>query len=334
MNNFPSSDMRRIKRIHFIGVGGTGMAGIAEVLLNQGFEISGSDINSTPVTTRLQNLGVKFFNAHAPENVKGVDVVVVSAAIDSNSPELVAASEARIPIVPRAEMLAELMRFRYGIAVAGTHGKTTTTSLITTVLAEAKMDPTFIIGGLLNSAGSNARLGESQYLVAEADESDASFLYLNPMMAVITNIEAEHMGTYGGDFNKLRETFVAFLHRMPFYGLAVMCVDDPVVAELLSEVSRPILTYGFSDDADVRAINYEQKGVQSYFTVVRKDKENLNLILNLPGKHNVANTLAAIAVATELGVSDEAISSAFEKFEGIGRRFEMHEVTLANKKFF
>jgi len=324
--------MRRIKRIHFIGVGGTGMAGIAEVLLNQGFEISGSDINATAVTARLQNLGVKFFNEHAPSNIDGADVVVVSTAIDPTSPEILSAKEARIPVVQRAEMLAELMRFRYGIAVAGTHGKTTTTSLITTVLAEAKMDPTFIIGGLLNSAGSNARLGESQYLVAEADESDASFLYLNPMMAVVTNIEAEHMGTYDGDFDKLRQAFVAFLHRMPFYGLAVVCIDDPVIADLLSDIARPVLTYGFSDQSDVRAVNYRQEGVKSYFTVVRRDHEDLNLILNLPGKHNVLNALAAIAVSTELGVSDEAICNAFEKFEGIARRFQMHDVTFSDKK--
>lgn len=315
-------EMRRVRRIHFVGIGGAGMGGIAEVLLNQGYEIAGSDLTENANTRRLRGFGAEIFIGHAAEHVKGADVIVVSSAIKADNPELVAAKELLIPQVRRAEMLAELMRFRHGVAIAGTHGKTTTTSLIASVFAEGELDPTFVIGGLLNSAGTNARLGTSKYLIAEADESDASFLHLQPMVAVVTNIEADHMDTYGGDFNKLLDTYIDFLHNLPFYGLAVMCVDDPIVRELLPRVGRQMITYGFSEDADVRGANYHQNGGMSSFTVHRVGQKPLPVTVNLPGRHNALNALAAIAVATDEGVSDAAIIAALEKFGGIGRRFE------------
>ncbi|WNC68067.1 UDP-N-acetylmuramate--L-alanine ligase [Thalassotalea nanhaiensis] len=320
-------EMRRVKVIHFVGIGGAGMGGIAEVLLNEGYKVTGSDISVNPVVNRLTKLGASITIGHKPDNVQGASVIVVSTAINKQNVELVTAQEQRIPVVRRAEMLAELMRFRHGIAIAGTHGKTTTTSLIASIMAEGQLDPTFVIGGLLNSAGTNARLGKSRYLVAEADESDASFLHLQPMVSVVTNIDADHMETYDGDFEKLKDTYIEFLHNLPFYGLAVMCIDNPVVRELLPKIGRQITTYGFSQDADVRAINYQQAGEVSQFIVQRAGKEDLAITLNLPGLHNVANALAAIAVATDEGVSDEAIVNALGKFEGIGRRFE-HLTTL------
>ncbi|MFC0445850.1 UDP-N-acetylmuramate--L-alanine ligase [Pseudidiomarina halophila] len=316
-------EMRRVRRIHFVGIGGAGMGGIAEVLLNQGYEITGSDLAENTNTKRLAERGATIYIGHDAANVSGADVIVVSSAIDAGNAELKAAQAAFIPQVRRAEMLAELMRFRHGVAVAGTHGKTTTTSLLASIFAEAELDPTFVIGGLLNSAGSNARLGSSKYLIAEADESDASFLHLQPMVAVVTNIEADHMDTYGGDFNRLLDTYIDFLHNLPFYGLAVMCIDDPVIRNLLSRVGRQFTTYGFSDDADVRGADYQQQGGQSHFTVHRKDKAPLTVTVNLPGRHNVLNALAAIAVATDEGIDDEAIQRALEKFDGIGRRFQL-----------
>ena len=324
-------EMRRVKVIHFVGIGGAGMGGIAEVLLNEGYQVTGSDIGVNPVVNRLLNLGAKITIGHNPENVAGASVIVVSTAISPDNVELITATENRIPVVRRAEMLAELMRFRHGIAIAGTHGKTTTTSLIASIMAEGDLDPTFVIGGLLNSAGTNARLGTSRYLVAEADESDASFLHLQPMVAVVTNIDADHMETYGGDFEKLKDTYIEFLHNLPFYGLAVVCIDNAVIEELLPRIGRHITTYGFSEQADVKAVDYQQEGEVSSFTVVRKNKPALKMSLNLPGQHNVLNALAAIAVATEEGVADEAISKALVKFEGIGRRFE-HLTDLSTAK--
>ncbi|WP_394202288.1 UDP-N-acetylmuramate--L-alanine ligase [Shewanella waksmanii] len=315
-------EMRRVKHIYFIGIGGAGMGGIAEVLVNEGYKLSGSDIAENAVTQRLAAIGVSVHIGHKAEQVAGVDVVVVSTAIDADNPEIIAAKEARIPIVRRAEMLAELMRYRHGVAVAGTHGKTTTTSLIASVYGQAERDPTFVIGGLLNSAGTNARLGNSRYLIAEADESDASFLHLQPMVSVITNIEADHMDTYEGDFEKLKSTFIDFLHNLPFYGVAVACIDDPVVREILPQIGRKIVTYGFSDDADVQALNFVQQGYASRFTVRRENLPDLHLEVNLPGQHNVLNALAAIAVATEDDIEDEAIVTALAEFQGIGRRFE------------
>ncbi|MCO7223991.1 UDP-N-acetylmuramate--L-alanine ligase [Pleionea sp. CnH1-48] len=314
--------MRRIRRIHFVGIGGVGMSGIAEVLLNQGYDISGSDRQETPVTNRLSRLGADIVFGHAANNVLGADVVVVSTAIQSTNPELEAARTRRIPVVRRAEMLSELMRYRHGIAIAGTHGKTTTTSLISTICARGDLDPTYVIGGVLNSAGSNARLGNSRYFIAEADESDASFLHLQPMVSVITNIDADHMETYGGDFNSLKQAFVEFLHNLPFYGLAVLCVDDPIVQEILPEVARPYVTYGFNEKADYRASDFTQVGHISQFKVWRKNSSRpMQLDLNLPGKHNVLNALAAVAVGIEEGVKEDAIKEALLNFEGIGRRF-------------
>tara|TARA_R110002050_G_scaffold43967_2_gene104941 strand:- start:2142 stop:3596 length:1455 start_codon:yes stop_codon:yes gene_type:complete len=315
-------EMRRIKRIHFVGIGGAGMGGIAEVLVNEGYQVSGSDIAINSVTERLVSLGAKIIIGHQAQSVEQVDVVVVSTAINQQNPEIIAAKELRIPIVRRAEMLAELMRYRHGVAIAGTHGKTTTTSLIASVYGQAERDPTFVIGGLLNSAGTNARLGTSRYLIAEADESDASFLHLQPMVSVVTNIEADHMDTYGGDFEKLKTTFIDFLHNLPFYGVAVMCIDDEVIREIMPRIGRQVVTYGFSDDADVQAINFSQNGHQSSFTVKRHNKENLDIVLNLPGEHNVLNALAAIAVASEDDIDDSAIVQALAQFEGIGRRFQ------------
>lgn len=322
---FVVPEMRRIKRIHFVGIGGAGMCGIAEVLLNMGYSISGSDIQVSKNTARLQDMCADIFIGHQASNVEGVDVVVCSSAVNEQNPEVIAARAARTPIVPRAEMLAELMRYRHGIAVAGTHGKTTTTSLITSIFAEAKLDPTFVIGGLVNSAGTNAQLGESRYLIAEADESDASFLHLQPMISVITNIEADHMATYDGDFEKLKQTFVEFLHNLPFYGMAVLCIDDDVVRELMPQISRAILTYGFSDDADYQIINVVKRNRVTDFEVLRKNgKGTLSLTINMPGDHNVLNATAAIAVACDEGIDDSAICRGVENFQGVGRRFQVY----------
>ncbi|MGF1870679.1 UDP-N-acetylmuramate--L-alanine ligase [Photobacterium indicum] len=315
-------EMRRVERIHFVGIGGAGMSGIAEVLVNEGYRISGSDLAPNAVTDSLTRKGAEIFFGHAADNVNGASVVVVSTAIAQDNPELVAARELRIPVVRRAEMLAELMRYRHGIAIAGTHGKTTTTALMTQIYFEAGLDPTFVNGGLVKSAGTNARLGCSRYLIAEADESDASFLHLQPMVSVVTNIEADHMDTYGGDFEVLKQTFIDFLHNLPFYGLAVMCVDDPVVRDLLPRIGRQIITYGFSDDADVRIVEYRQYAHQGHFTILRAGKPDLNVKLNIPGKHNALNATAAVAVATEEGVDDDAIIRALLEFEGTGRRFD------------
>jgi UDP-N-acetylmuramate--alanine ligase len=318
-------EMRRIKKIHFIGIGGAGMSGIAEVLLNQGYSISGSDLANSVVTNRLQAKGAQIFIGQSKDNIKGVDVVVNSTAVNEENPEMQGAREQRIPIVRRAEMLGELMRYRHGIAVAGTHGKTTTTSLIASVLAAGNLDPTFVIGGLLNSAGSNAQLGASRYLVAEADESDASFLHLQPMVSVVTNIDADHMDTYDGDFSKVKKTFIEFLHNLPFYGLAVVCGDDPVVREILHEISRPIITYGFESHNDYRAVEVQQDGASTEFKVFRPDGIGpLSITLNMPGKHNVLNALATVAVATDEGVSDSAIMQGLAQFEGVGRRFQVY----------
>ncbi|TYK65348.1 UDP-N-acetylmuramate--L-alanine ligase [Colwellia echini] len=321
-NSVRMPEMRRVKRIHFVGIGGAGMGGIAEVLLNEGYQISGSDIGENQVVKRLTALGAEIVIGHSADNVAQASVIVVSTAINRDNPELVAAKNLRIPVVRRAEMLAELMRFRHGIAIAGTHGKTTTTSLIASIFAQGQLDPTFVIGGLLNSAGTNARLGHSRYLVAEADESDASFLHLQPMVAVVTNIDEDHMETYQGDFEKLKDTYIDFLHNLPFYGLAVVCIDNPVVRELLPRISRQVITYGFSADADVRAINFKQNGSVSHFTVVVEGQEPVNMNVNLPGEHNVLNALAGVAVAKDEGVSDQDICQALQEFEGIGRRFE------------
>jgi len=318
----------RISHLYFVGIGGTGMNGIAEVMANLGYRVSGSDMKESAAVTRLRALGVTVFIGHEAEQIKGCDVVVVSSAIDERNPEVRAAREQRIPVVPRAEMLAELMRFRYGIAVAGTHGKTTTTSLVASVLAEGGLDPTFVIGGRLNSAGANARLGESDYLVAEADESDASFLYLQPMIAVVTNIDADHMRTYEGDFERLRQTFIEFLHHLPFYGLAVMCLDDPEVRGLLPKVTRRILTYGTSEEADIRAVDIRQQGARTTFRALGPDGAEAEVELNLPGRHNVLNALAAIAVGRVLRVGTESTQRALGEFQGIGRRFQAVSVPL------
>jgi UDP-N-acetylmuramate--alanine ligase len=315
-------EMRRIRRIHFVGIGGAGMCGIAEVLLNQGYEVAGSDAKAGKTTDRLKSFGAEIFIGHDSAHIEKADVLVVSTAIDSSNPEVKAAQERRLPIVRRAEMLAELMRYRHGIAIAGTHGKTTTTSLIASILGEGGFDPTYVIGGLLNSAGTNAKLGSSRYFVAEADESDASFLHLQPMASVVTNIDADHMDTYGGDFEVLKRTFIEFLHNLPFYGLAVVCGDDPVVRELLPKIARPTITYGFDADNDVRATDVHQEGLQTHFTVHRLGREPLRVTLNLPGLHNVLNSLAAIAIATDEEVEDSAIMSALGNFQGVGRRFQ------------
>ena len=318
-------EMGHIKHVHFVGIGGVGMAGIAEVLLRQGYTVSGSDISENSLTQWLKVMGAIIYHGHKAEHIKNADVIVRSTAVDGYNPELEAARAAHIPIVARAEMLGELMRFRYGIAVSGTHGKTTTTSLVTSILAEAGLDPTFVIGGRLNSVGSNARLGRGQYLVAEADESDASFLYLKPMISIVTNIDQDHMGTYDNDFERLKTTFIEFLHRLPFYGLAVLCIDDPIVREILPKLSRPILTYGIGDDADFKTPCYTQQGMRTHFVVERpKGQPPLPITLNLPGRHNVLNALSAIAVASELKIQDKAIIDALENFAGIGRRFQIY----------
>ncbi|WP_114418556.1 UDP-N-acetylmuramate--L-alanine ligase [Marinospirillum perlucidum] len=315
--------MRRIRHLHFVGIGGAGMCGIAEVLLTQGYQVSGSDVKSSPAVERLLERGAQVALGHHEDNIKGADVVVVSTAINEANPEVAAALAARLPVVRRAEMLAELMRFRHGIAVAGTHGKTTTTSLMASILAQAGLDPTFVIGGKLTQAGTNARLGESRYLVAEADESDASFLHLQPMVSIVTNIDADHMSTYGGDFDRLKTTFIEFLHNLPFYGLAVVCIDDDNVKEILPRIGRPILTYGFSSDADFVATDFEQQQRSIRFRVKRPhDLPDLQLEVNTPGRHNVLNTLAAVAVATDEGISDEDIVQGLKNFQGVGRRFQ------------
>ncbi|MCX7075081.1 MAG: UDP-N-acetylmuramate--L-alanine ligase [Methylococcales bacterium] len=322
--NFPNSPLGAVQRIHFVGIGGTGMSGIAEVLLNLGYAISGSDIKESATTERLENLGIHVTIGHQRENITQVDVVVVSSAIDRKNPEVDEAYQQRIPVIPRAEMLAELMRFRFGIAVAGTHGKTTTTSLTASLLAEGGLDPTFVIGGRLNSAGTNAQLGSGNYLVAEADESDASFLYLQPMIAIVTNIDQDHMATYENSYARLKETFVEFLHHLPFYGLAVLCLDDEGVREILPSLSKPMVTYGVHEDADFRAINIRQEGMNTHFTVQRRgDYAPLDVTLNMPGWHNMLNALAAIAVATKLAVDDAAIQRSLCSFKGIGRRFQI-----------
>ncbi len=323
--NIPSQALGDIDNIHFVGIGGTGMSGIAEVLFNLGYNVSGSDIKKSAVTQQLEKQGLKIHIGHAPENIENVDVVVTSTAVDKKNEEVNAAHSKRIPVIPRAEMLAELMRFRFGIAIAGTHGKTTTTSLTASILAEDGLDPTFVIGGRLNSAGTNAKLGLGQYLVAEADESDASFLHLQPMIAVVTNIDQDHMETYGGSFQRLKETFLEFLHHLPFYGLAVMCLDDEGVREILPEIAKPVKTYGVHEDADVRAIDVKQQGMQTHFTVERWDEyKPLKVTLNMPGWHNMLNALASITIATRLGVDDSAIIKSLETFKGIGRRFQLN----------
>ena len=322
--SFTVPEMRRIKRIHFVGIGGSGMCGIAEVLLNLGYQITGSDLKGSAVTHRLETLGAKIFVGHVAENVLGADVVVSSSAVREINPEIAGARAARIPVVRRAEMLAELMRYRHGIAVAGTHGKTTTTTMIATIFAEAGLDPTFVIGGLVNSAGSNARLGESRFLIAEADESDASFLHLQPLVSVVTNIEADHMDTYGGDFAVLKKTFLEFLHNLPFYGVSVLCIDDPVIREIIPNIARTVVTYGFSEDADFRIENWEKSGMNSRFSIVRKSGTALAVELHIPGKHNVLNATAAAAVASDEGIDDRAIVAGLERYQGVGRRFQQY----------
>ena len=315
--------MRRINCVHFVGIGGSGMSGIAEVMLSLGYQVQGSDLKNNMSVQRLKNLGATVFIGHQEENIRDADAVVVSSAVDESNPEVAAARDQLLPIVQRAEMLAELMRFRYSIAVAGTHGKTTTTSLVASVLAEGGLDPTFVIGGRLKSADSNARLGQGEYLVAEADESDASFVHLKPMLAIVTNIDADHMSTYDGDIEKLRSGFIKFLHNLPFYGLAILCADDPGVSEVLGRIGRSTVTYGIDSGADIRAEDIEYSEGLTRFRVVRPAKEEpLEISLRLPGLHNVRNALAAIAVAEELQIADQAVVGALEGFEGIDRRFQ------------
>lgn len=317
--------MRRIRRIHFVGIGGAGMCGIAEVLANQGYVVSGSDLKESAVVAHLRDVGINVAIGHDASHVEQADVVVVSTAVDAANPEIRWAHEHRVPVVRRAEMLAELMRFRHGIAVAGTHGKTTTTSIVATLLGEGGLDPTFVIGGKLTSAGTNARLGEGDLLVAEADESDASFLHLQPMVSIVTNIDADHMSTYGGDFERLRSTFLEFLHNLPFYGLAILCVDDEHVRDMLDQVHRQFVTYGFSADADYRIVEFSQKGGGVHFTALRPDGQApLDVNLAMPGRHNALNAMAAIAVASDAGVSDTAILKGLSSFAGVGRRFQVH----------
>ena len=316
-----------IHHIHFVGIGGSGMSGIAEVLFNQGYTVSGSDLADSPVLRRLQAMGIATHLGHAAAHVEGADAVVTSTAVHSDNPEVLAAREKKIPVVPRALMLAELMRMKQGIAIAGAHGKTTTTSLVASVLAQAGLDPTFVIGGRLNSAGVNARLGQGDYIVVEADESDASFLNLLPVMAVVTNIDADHMETYGHDFARLKGAFVDFLHRMPFYGVAILCTDDPAVRDIVPQVTCPITSYGFEEGAEVRAVNVRAVEGQMHFTVQRRNGlvlPDLDIVLNLPGRHNVLNALSAIAVAVELSIADDAVQTALAQFKGVGRRFQRY----------
>ncbi len=315
----------KVKQLHFIGIGGSGMSGIAEVLLSLGYQVSGSDLAESASVKRLRTLGAKIIIGHAANNIAGADVVVISSAVKADNPEVVAAKTARIPVVARAMMLAELMRFKQGIAIAGTHGKTTTTSLISHVLDSAGLDPTCVIGGRLNSIGTNARLGKGEYLVAEADESDASFLYLKPIMAVVTNIDQDHMETYAHDFAKLKSAFVEFLEHLPFYGLAVLCADDANVREIMPRLSKPMMTYGFGEHAELRAINVRASNAKMHFsTVQQRDGRTLEIELNLPGMHNVLNALSAIAIAREVGVTDEKIAKALASFTGVGRRFQRY----------
>ena len=326
-----------IQHIHFIGLGGAGMSGIAEVLHNLGYAVSGSDLIDSPTLKRLNQLKIKTYIGHAVENLAEVDVVVISSAVKADNPEVLAAREKNIPVVPRAVMLAELMRMKQGIAIAGTHGKTTTTSLVASVLAEGGLDPTFVIGGRLNSAGANAKLGSGDYIVVEADESDASFLNLLPVMAVVTNIDADHMETYGHDFEKLKDAFIEFLHRMPFYGVAVLCIDDDGIESVIQKIARPIISYGFSEKAQIRAINIHAKNGRMHFTVERKNSNlaDLDIELNLPGLHNVKNALAAITIALQLEVSDIAIQKALSQFRGVDRRFQSYGrlITKADVSF-
>jgi UDP-N-acetylmuramate--alanine ligase len=316
-----------IKHIHFVGLGGAGMSGIAEVLRNLGYAVSGSDLSSSPTLKRLATLGIRTFVGHDESHIAGADCVVTSTAVQGDNPEVVAARARKIPVVPRAMMLAELMRLKQGIAIAGTHGKTTTTSLVASVLAEGGLDPTFVIGGRLNSAGANAKLGSGDYIVVEADESDASFLNLMPVMAAVTNIDADHMETYGHDFKKLERAFLDFLHRMPFYGTAILCIDDPVVRALTADVQCPVTSYGMSEDAQVRAVDVRAEGAQMKFTAQRRNGvtlPDLDITLNLAGRHNVLNALAAISVAVELNIPDEAVRKALAEFRGVGRRFQSY----------
>ena len=316
-----------VRHIHFVGLGGVGMSGIAEVLFNLGYTISGSDLSDSATLKRLGALGITTYVGHDAGNVQGADAVVTSTAVQTDNAEVIKARENRIPVVPRALMLAELMRLKKGVAIAGTHGKTTTTSLVASVLAEAGLDPTFVIGGRLNSIGANARLGQGDYIVVEADESDASFLNLLPVMAVVTNIDADHMETYGHDFSRLKGAFVDFLHRMPFYGVAILCTDDPAVRDIVPQVTCPITSYGFEEGAQVRALNVRAVGGQMHFTVQRRNGvvlPDLEVVLNLPGRHNVLNALSAIAVAVELGIEDAAVQKALAEFKGVGRRFQRY----------
>lgn len=334
LHHYQPMRMGHVKHIHFIGIGGVGMCGIAEVLHNEGYHISGSDAAENKYITHLRKLGIRIFIGHHHNHVKDADVIVVSTAIPFDNAELSAARERQIPIIPRAAMLAELMRFRHGIAISGTHGKTTTTSLVTSLLSEGGLDPSYVIGGKLNSSGMNAQLAHSPYFVAEADESDASFLFLKPMMAVVTNIDADHLETYQGDFSKLKDTFLEFLHHLPFYGLAVVCGDDPEVAKIIPDIARPVRVYGFSEGSHYKASHWHQDGLNSVFTVTRPSPYlPLKVEFSYPGRHNVLNALAAIAIATELGVSDEAIVSGLKKFQGVGRRFQLlGETNFVNGK--
>lgn len=316
-----------VRHIHFVGIGGSGMSGIAEILQNLGYQISGSDLSDSATTKRLASLGIRTCIGHEAAHISGADAVVTSTAVQADNPEVLAARERRIPVVPRALMLAELMRLKQGIAIAGTHGKTTTTSLVASVLAEGGLDPTFVIGGRLNSAGANARLGSGEHIVVEADESDASFLNLLPVMAVVTNIDADHMETYGHDFARLKKAFVDFLHRMPFYGTAILCTDDEAIAAIVPQVSCPITSYGFGEQAQVRAVDVRAVGAQMHFTAQRRNGvtlPDLSVVLNLPGRHNVLNALSAIAVAVELNVPDAAVLKALAEFKGVGRRFQRY----------
>lgn len=328
MHKLTSAMQSRIKHIHFIGIGGVGMGGIAEVLLNLGYHVSGSDLRENALIQHLHQCGASVMIGHDAAHLAGADVIVISTAVMESNVELQAARKQRIPVVPRAEMLAELMRFSYGIAVAGTHGKTTATSLIAALLSEGELDPTFVIGGKLNSAGSNARLGQGEYLVAEADESDASFLYLQPMIAVVTNIDEDHMETYQGDYQVLENTFIEFIHRLPFYGQVILCIDDDNIKQMLPKLSRKFRTYGFSEEADIRATNVQAKGLQMLFDVEDRDNEvSFSVTLNTPGRHNILNALAAISIGLDLKVSVEAIQAALMNFGGVGRRFEVYPKT-------
>ncbi|MCY4642119.1 MAG: UDP-N-acetylmuramate--L-alanine ligase [Gammaproteobacteria bacterium] len=324
---------RKIKHVHFVGIGGSGMGGIAEVMVNLGYQVHGSDMQENAITQRLSKLGATIYTQHDISNIRDADVVVMSSAVGDDNPEIMAARKRRIPVVPRAEMLAELMRFRYGIAVAGTHGKTTTTSLIASVLAHADLDPTFIIGGRVNSFGSHSKLGGGQYLVAEADESDSSFLYLQPIMSVVTNIDSDHLSAYGGDFNALQDAFLQFIHHLPFYGIAVLCIDDETVSHLLPSISRPYTTYGFSTDADYRVAEVAKSGTQTTFVLSRPGKLSpVRFVLNLLGAHNVLNAVAAAIIALHLDVKESCIQSAFEHFQGIARRFQIYPEICINSK--